>query len=297
MTELLRSAVSHQLTLNRAHALARAGELDEAARLLDSLEPTVAALDLRARIHAQQGQLAEADKCWARVLVLAPEDKDAQAGRATVARIVGGGRARPLVNAGRAAVAAAVVGVVVVGGVAWIAGSGQPEPAASSSSDSRLQAEVHRAEGLEQRLAAQDAERKAAADARSQQLDAIAAKLAMPGVRVERRADDVRVVFDDGLFRSNAELTPTAKPLLTEIGHRLAAMKVGTTVVGHAVAVTGGRTSGGSTVAYARAQAAAGHLAAGGPLTRFTLATAEQSEGPFPDAARNRTVTLVITPS
>jgi molecular chaperone DnaK len=41
-----------------------------------------------------------------------------------------------------------------------------------------------------------------------------------------------------------------------------------------------------------------GYLARGGDgsLTAFTLATADQAQGPFPDAARNRTVTLLVVP-
>jgi tetratricopeptide (TPR) repeat protein len=303
MTELLRSALSHQLTLNRAHAFARAGDLDQAAALLDSLDAagasTVVSLDLRARVYAQQGNYTEADKCWARVLLLEPANEDASAGRAAVARIAGGGRARPLVNAGRAAVlAAAVVGVAAVGGVVWVTSSGPAPVATASAEDARLQAEAQR-DDLQRRLEAADATHQAESAQRSRDLDALAAKFAMPGVKVERREADVRLVFESGVFVSDADVARSAKPLLTEVGRRLAEVRAAPTVVGHAVAVVGGRTSGGSTVAFARAQAAAGYLAAGGklPLTAFTLATADQAQGPFPDAARNRTVTLVLVPA
>jgi hypothetical protein len=68
------------------------------------------------------------------------------------------------------------------------------------------------------------------------------------------------------------------------------------TVVGHVVAVPGGRIRGGSWVALARAQVVAARLAAesGLPLTSFTLRSADQTDGPHPWAARNRTVTLLI---
>ncbi|SBW22741.1 hypothetical protein FDG2_3061 [Candidatus Protofrankia californiensis] len=137
-----------------------------------------------------------------------------------------------------------------------------------------------------------------AADRRARDLDAIAKGLALPGVSVERRAEDVRVVFETGLFPRNAEISRKGGSLLAEIGRRLAGMNVTTTVAGHAVAVPGGRTSGGAGVALDRARVAVGYLAAGGrlPLTAFTLVSADQAQGPFPDAPRNRTVTLVITP-
>jgi hypothetical protein len=64
-----------------------------------------------------------------------------------------------------------------------------------------------------------------------------------------------------------------------------------------AVAVPSGPATGGSVIALERAEVAAQHLAgaAGLPLTAFLLATADQARQPFPDDARNRTVTLVIT--
>ncbi|MFB7701694.1 hypothetical protein ACFC0H_07320, partial [Streptomyces niveus] len=106
-------ALHLQLAVSRAHSAARAGDLDLAARLLDELgeldgpgepgEPggvgratVVAALNLRAKVHAQRGELPEADACWSRVEALAPDDPDAAAGRRRLAEIGAGRRhARP----------------------------------------------------------------------------------------------------------------------------------------------------------------------------------------------------------
>ncbi|GAA0252864.1 hypothetical protein GCM10009539_42560 [Cryptosporangium japonicum] len=120
----------------------------------------------------------------------------------------------------------------------------------------------------------------------------------LDGVRVERRPTEVRLVFTSGLFRSSTELTATARPVLAEVGRRLAPLAVVTTVVGHTVAVPGGRTSGGSVVGYGRAEVATRELAAasGWSLAEFVLESAEQSDGPFPDARRNRTVTIRLRP-
>ncbi|MEV4317765.1 hypothetical protein [Actinocrispum sp. NPDC049592] len=301
MTEL-RSALHDQLTLSRAHAAAYAGDLDLAMSLLGSIPPTVASLDLKARVHAQRGEFSTADSCWIQVLSMESSDPDAKAGREAIARIIAGGRARPLVNAAQAAVvAAAVVATAVVGGVVWLSSSDRapaaaaPIPPQAHQDSNPLQAQV---DELRQRLSAVDSERTAAAARHQQALDTLAARFAgIPGVRVERRADDVRLVFEAGVFWTEAEITTAARPLLTEIGARLADAHASVTIVGHAVAVAGGRTSGGSTVALARAQVAAGYLATGGklPLTAFKLATADQSEGPFPDAPRNRTVTILLS--
>ncbi|MCU1685288.1 MAG: hypothetical protein JWQ81_6027 [Amycolatopsis sp.] len=304
MTEPLRSALKHRLTLGRAHAAAYDGDLAQAARLLDALdaagEPTVEALDLRARVHAQLGELTEADRCWERVLTLTPDNSAAAAGRETIAQIaVSRRRARPVVNAGRVTVlAAALAGVVVVGGVVWLSSSGtdrQPVPVAGSA---QVNAQTQRADALQRRLDGLAADNASAAGRQTDRLDAIVKALAMPGVYVTRRTGDAEVVFDDGVFVRDTDVGRASGPLLTELGHRLAGLNVTTTVVGHAVAAAGGRTSGGSTVALARAQVAAGYLARGGDgsLTAFTLATADQAQGPFPDAARNRTVTLLVVP-
>jgi hypothetical protein len=297
------AALGVQLAVNRARSAARVGDLGEAARLLDELDTTsrsVVVLDLRARVHAQRGELTEADRCWARVQAMAPDDADAAYGRRTIERIIAGRRlARPIVTTTRVAVAAAgAVLVVLVGGAVWLGSAEHSETAAPMVDSARLQAEIQRVQALQDRLAALDADRAAAADRLARNLDAIAKRMEMPGVLVRPSTDHIQLIFETGLFRSGAAITREGAAQLTELGSRLAGMHVRTTVVGHAVAVPGGRTSGGSTVALARAQVAAERLASGGklPLTAFNLASAEQADGPFPDAPRNRTVTLVIIP-
>jgi hypothetical protein len=309
MSDQVRAALTAQLTVCRAQSAARAGDLDRAAQLLDGLDAasvTTATLDLRARLHAQRNELTEADRCWAEVQALAPDDPDAAAGRRAVQEIITGRRrARPLVQARRVAVALAALGVVSAGGLAWTAIGTDDRPADAVDLAEQMRAEADRADTLEERVttmeaqrAAQDAERAAAQTRLANSIAAVAEGLRLPGVLLEARATDVRVVFQQGLFSRGTEITQDGVTLLTELGRRLATMDVHTTVVGHAVAVPGGRTNGGSMVALGRAQLSAGYLAAGGslPLTEITLASADQTQGPFPDPARNRTVTLVITP-
>lgn len=287
------SAVQVELAVYRARTAARAGNLAEAARLLADLDEP-AALDLRARVHAQRGELAEADRCWARVQELTPADEVAAHGRRLIEKIQSGHRRpRPLVTTGRAT-AVVLVGAVLAG--TWLT-SNQDVPPPAANEQPRLHQEI---EDLRDRLAALDEERATAATRRTRTLDAIAAALTMPGLRAERRADDVRLVFDAALFGPNGvTVNRPGAALLTELGRKLAGIDIRTTVVGHAVAVPGSTPSGGAPIALDRAQAAAEHLARGGnlPLTAFTLVSADQAEGPHPDVARNRTVTLLITPS
>jgi len=239
-------------------------------------------------VHAQRGEFAEADRCWARVQEADAGNADAAAGRRTVGKILAGRRlARPLVTAGRVTIVACVL---LAGGAGWLAVR-LPAPAVAQQQDSR-------ADALQRRLDAADAARTAAADRRMKDLNAITSRLTMPGVVAQRRADDVQVLFDTGLFPADVEISGPGAALLTEIGHRLAGLDAQTTIVGHAVAVPGGPASGGSVIAFERAEVAAQHLssAAGLPLTAFLLSTGDQTQQPFPDAPRNRTVTLMISP-
>ncbi|MCI3225669.1 hypothetical protein [Streptomyces sp. NP-1717] len=325
--------LSLQLTVNRAHSAARAGDLDLAARLLAGLDgrdgpdadhaTVLAALNLRAKVHAQRGELTEADACWSRVEALAPGDPDAAAGRRTLAKIAAGRRhARPVVHTGRVAVvAAALAGAALIGGGGWLLANGGDGDRQSSDSvaeadtgSERLREESRRADALKERLAAIEAGDTAAAARRDSTLDAVAKRLAMPGVEIRRHADDVQLVFSTGVFPYDSVIGAQGASALTEIGRRLADLESGTgtgaeagagvetTVVGHSVAVPGGAPSGGSVVALNRARVAAQYLAQDSDLrlTDFRLVSADQRRGPFPateaNAPRNRTVTLLITP-
>ncbi|MFC4009976.1 hypothetical protein ACFOY2_22295 [Nonomuraea purpurea] len=304
MSEALRV----HLTVSRARSAARAGDLDRAAQLLDELDGSgkdaADVLDLRARLHAQRGELQEADRCWAAVQALAPQDAAAAAGRRTIKRITAGRRrSRPLIHPGLLGAATAAVMVAALVGWAVVVPQAEPgpPPAAAARAD-RRQAEN---DALNQRLASLEADRTAAAERqeaaaarRNREVAAIARRLAMPGVSVERRSGSVRVLFKAGLFPHSAEISGRGAGLLRKLGRRIAGLDVTTTVVGHVVAVPGGRTDGGSVVALGRALVAARYLAEGGELalTSFSLLSANQSDGPFPDPRRNRTVTLLVAP-
>lgn len=309
MSEPLREAIGLRLTVSRARSAARAGALDEALRLLDALGAAAAAdvtvLDLRARVHAQRGEFAEADRCWAAVQDTVPDDPAAAEGRRAVARIVASRPGRPAVRTGRVAVVAAATAVAVLaGGAAWLGSGGAdaPRPAAVGGPGAAGTGDqARRADALERRLKALEtaatAAAKAAAD-KAHDLDTVTRALAMPGLRVTRRSDEVRVLFETGVFLHDTVVSSRAATLLATVGERLARLDVPvtTTVVGHTVVVPGGLPGGGSPMALARARVAVDHLAAGGglPLTSFTLASGDQRRRLFPDDPRNRTVSLHI---
>lgn len=297
----LAAALDVELALARARSLAYHGDVDAAANLLRHLDeagtsgPQV--WDLLARIHAQRGELAEADGYWRRVQDAAPGDPGAAAGRraiADAAHRTAAARHPVLV----AVVLAAVVGGSVAGGSA-VTGTGDaavdtatPPPAVAAGSP------AEEADTWERRLAREKAAHDRTEARRARALEALARALRRPGVRVERRAYDVRLVFDNGLFHHGDQLTAEGRALLVDVGEALADLEVSTTVVGHAVAVPGGVTQGGSVVAMARAVVAAGVLAkAGGvPLTSFALRSADQRHPISRDPTVNRTVSLLVAP-
>jgi type VI secretion system protein ImpK len=294
------------VAISRAAAAARRGELDVAAELLADLT-TPAALDLLARVHAQRERWEDADRCWARLQEDSPANLGAAEGRKAIAAIVAGNRrSRPLLGPGRVAVLTGVfVAALVAAGTVWWWPDRDVRPAVaapttqptSTGQSTRLEEETRRADELERRLAKLEADRKAAAARLNARLDEIARTVMMPGVTVHRQNASVRVLFTRGLFIRDDDLTTSGSALLTELGPRLTGTKV--TVVGHSVAQPGSPTHGGTRTALTRARVASQHLAAAGnlPLTTFTLTPADQSRGPFPDAPRNRTVTLLLTPA
>lgn len=296
------TALRTGLAVSRAAAIARRGDLDAAAVLLTDLpDDDPAVLDLLARIRAQQGRWPEADQHWARVLELDPANATAARGRAVIAAILAGKRRqRPIGQAVVLATAGTTLAVLLAAGVVVLPGEPTPRahPASAPPADPAL-AERRRAEDLRRQLDRIEADQTAATRRRTAQLDAISKALAMPGVIVKRRPEAVEIYFRDGLFSSELRLTSTGADLLTDVGRQLAKLDASITVVGHSVAVPGGRTSGGSGTALDRAHIAARRLADAAhlPLTAFTIRTADQREGPFEQAARNRTASLILTPT
>jgi tetratricopeptide (TPR) repeat protein len=89
-----------QAVCSRAAAMARGRHYDVALELLRSLPPDsdssgAAALDLQARIVAQRGQFADAERLWSQVKQLNPEHEGARLGLARLARL-NVNRSRPL---------------------------------------------------------------------------------------------------------------------------------------------------------------------------------------------------------
>ncbi|KOG17097.1 hypothetical protein [Streptomyces viridochromogenes] len=296
-----------ELVVARAAAAARSGDLDAALRELDRYDDDPAVTrhrdvtDLRARVHAQRGELAEAERCWRQLLDEHPRDESAAAGLARVRRFrrrgpaAALGRARHRLRPAVAVVLCAGAVTAATWGLATRLPSGTGEPRSDSAAVARAAEQDVRQELTEEReRAAAEAE-----DRRTKALDALAQEVRTPGTRVERHEDSVEVVFDQGLFSEAAELTETGAARLALLGERLAGrQQLRVEVLGHIAQVPDAPASGGSVTSLWRAMAAARALsdASGRPLTGFSVASAEQRDAPHDTDAANRTVTVLLTP-
>lgn len=293
-----------ELAVLEATALARAGDHAAAIGVLTDVDAYgPAALDLLARSHAQTGGLDEADVCWARVQATEPDHAGAAAGRATIEAIRSGRRRRPRPSLRPVRVAAVGVVVVaaVVAGVALAPGQPavRPPDAAAVRAERQAQEATRRSDALQRQVAAAAAGQRAAADRRVAALTAIAARLAQPGVAVRIADGAVTVSFPDRVFSTADRLTSAGRRGLRLLAARLSGMDGSIVVTGWSVPVRGGQANGGTVVALDRAVVAAAVLAdaSGLPLTRFDVVSGDQGAPPFPDAARNRTVTVTIAPT
>ncbi|MFF4472311.1 hypothetical protein ACFYZ3_22435 [Streptomyces sp. NPDC001599] len=310
----LHGALGEELLLVQAQSAARSGDLAAARRLLEDVTGSSAApprdvLDLLARVHAQCGEFEEADRCWERVQAADPQDRDAAAGRALVARIRSGrSPARPRVGKGARLGAVALVAACAASfaGVALADAFDSPSASDSTSAEQRADratARADRATRRAEKLAARVAELEDGAGQRRGELAAQVAgldrALSFPGVRVERHTGSVRVVFQEALFVGGEQLTPEGAAALAELGRRLAGQDATVKVVGHVAAVPGADVSGGSPLALWRAMVAVRTLSdhSGRPLSSFTTAGGDARHAPHRDIDLNRTVTLTVAPT
>ncbi|WP_369374382.1 OmpA family protein [Promicromonospora sp. Populi] len=301
---------SVQAALADAALQARAGRYDDARRLLDSIggqhSDDVAVLDLLARVHAQRGDLARADACWARVEHLDPEHAGARDGRRRIRAMWGGRR-----TGGGLVLGAAAAALLLAGGGA-VAGWGFANRSAEQQADPAVAQELAQlrhdlnqirtatpppppppssSEGTTSRETALREVRDALGDQRwTTTLD----------------ARSVLVTFRDPVFQAGgAETSRSGADALTGLAGLLGDLTdVEVTVIGHTsntAPVPGSRYLDNAEVSLARALAAAQVISAdsGIPLSAVDVAGAGAVDPPYPNTsdanrARNQTVTVAI---
>lgn len=291
-TEPVRSAVIDgvvSLALAHAAVLARSGRLKAAAAALEGVAslspPDVRALDLLAKVRAQQGQLDAAERLWTRASGL----REAGAFDAALNRVKLLRRRPKWFGAARVAAVACTLVVLLVVGARLIRGGAVPQAPALSGHVSRPVS-----------APAPLAEVKPATK------DVVTLDLEAPGVTAVRREGGAVVTFAEGLFSEGTTLTTGGTKALKELGTRLGRVHGDATVVVTGctddVPVAPGRGyQDNAALGLARAAVVAERLRAssGWPAQRFFLGTTGGADGPYPnDSAtsrmRNRTATIRV---
>jgi type VI secretion system protein ImpK len=300
--------------LRSAARFAALGDHAAAVKLLDTAttgEPVVAELDLRARIHAQQGRYAEAIETWQRALEIDPDNASASAGiaRADAIRKHGERSRRVRLPLWIGAAAASPVLALALAFAAGRYGFGYAGVAELRAAQAELASEVASLRGLLE--VATDGTVSRDGSMRNGGLATGAAiagltRASIAGVRIAAEGGAVRIDFDDGLFPSGGtHLNVRAANRLTAVATLLARVSgdVRITVTGSADArpvVDGARYRDNEALALARAAAAAEFMRENGPLPIGALAVA----GSTPDATvrdplampASRTVVIRVEP-
>ena len=267
-------ALLRQAALARAATLARAGRYADAELALGSTEGE-AALDLLARIRAQQGRLAEAQALW---LEAARRDPGNAGYRAALGRLAAAGRWSPLRFWLRWLVAVALL--LLVGWVfsTWM--NGQFRRAAALADHAQDETPAPRAS------------------------EPLKLNLAIAGIAESVEGRETLLRFDQGLFGDRAALTPEAGKLLTDLGRRLGPLssRIAVRVIGYCDDRPLSRTRryhDNRALALARADAVVRHLTATTALPASTFNLQAGVGTPFPNdtpanRVRNRTVEIRV---
>lgn len=288
---------------------ARAGRYDDARRLLDAVggqdSDDVEVLDLLARVHAQRGDLVQADACWARVEQLDPEHTGAREGRRRIRTVWSGKRTGGGLVLGVAAACLLLAG----GGVAtgWALGS---RPADQQADPAVAQELTQLRHDLSQLRTAtpppSDGTTPEGTTSREAALREVRDALRDPRWTTTLGARSVLVTFRDPVFEAGgAETSRSGADVLTRLAGPLGDLKdVEVTVIGHTsdtAPVPGSRYLDNAEVSLARALAAAQVISSGSeiPLSAIDVAGAGDVDPPFPNTdeanrARNQTVTVAI---
>jgi len=274
-------ATVRQLVLARAAALAREGHYRAAEELLSASATegeNAAALDLRARICAQQGRYSDATDFWLRAAQLDPANREYAAALRLLARSEGRSSwlygVSKLLLGGVLLLAAALIGIAVAGERG--ASTGKP-PESGGEPVSALAAPTPPAISLE---------------------DA--------AIEVNRDGKELVVTFREGLFSKGARLTREGRAALASVARQLEpnGSQVLVRVVGYAddTSPPAGYLYGDNTgLGFERARVAAEGLRAAGKLPKESIVLESQGEGAPPYSnvtqegrARNRTVVLRV---
>lgn len=286
-----------RLHLASATALAWGGDLGGAeaqVRRVADLAASPPALDLLARIRAQQGRLAEAEALWTTASQLEPDN-------ATYRTALGRARAwqRLPVRPDRLRLFAAIAASGLLAYVGW--GLSRPRDNALSIQQASRPAKA--AGASVEPTVLRPSPPSPAATAGGQ-----LAPFQVSGTVARADGEAMELSFEDGLFGSGSALTPAAEKMLDDLAARLSKEPTGlvVSVTGHTDDVpvpTGSPFADNVSLGLARAVSVADRLrrSSGLPPSAFVLRSAGSVQPPFPNDSpqgrrRNRTVVVRISP-
>jgi hypothetical protein len=292
-------AVVSQIKLLRATERAQDGDLDAALILLSQIQPTLAALDLRAQIELRRGNLTNARACWNEILGKAPDYSSAKKGLRTLelAALRGSAwrRYAPATCAGLIALAALIAllpSAVKKAPVTNVVAQSIPQP---SGADERVAS-----------VPAPQPNERADTAAREEPVAALPDIELPAGVTMRRDGRAQSYVFDDALFSEGVRFSAGARDRLTALGRALEphldAIRI--ELVGHVDSdpePAERRFHDNTELALSRATAAFGRLVRTThiPAERLALRALGEHPGPFADVshdARNRSVEIRVEP-
>jgi flagellar motor protein MotB len=206
-----------QMVLARATELARAGRYGEAEKVLSAdgaeTEYAPAALDLLARMRAQQGYLADAEKLWTRAAQLDPSNIAYLSALRRAAALQQSSSRRWVV------VVIPLVVCVVVGALAWMWwASWRPAKPLLSTVAPPASAQVSSPPG---RPAPSPQPTTATQSSEQAAVPPVEKSINVAGVTLTEDSGVLLVSFDDGLFERGLKLKPDARQRLTELGRQL----------------------------------------------------------------------------
>jgi flagellar motor protein MotB len=291
-------AVVSQIKLLRATERAQDGDLDAALVLLSQIQPTLAALDLRARIELQRGNLENARALWNEVLEKSPGYSNAKKGLRALEYTASRGRTwrRYALVGGAGLIALAALTAM------WPSFL-KKTPDTSVAAQNMLQPTAA-SEPVASVPAAQPERAESAAV--EQPLAALPDVVLPAGVTMRREGRGQSYVFDDALFSEGTRFSAGARDRLTSLGRALEPHLDTITIelVGHVDSnpeMAEPRFHNNTELALSRATAVLGRLVRTTqiPASRFALRAIGEQPGPFTDVsqdARNRTVELRVEP-
>lgn len=278
-------AILLQVSLARATDLARAGRYSEAEALLFGItkhgKPAPAALDLLARINAQQDKLQEAERLWTQAGELDPGNEAYRAGLQCIARMsrhpVRIAFTLPLA-VGLIALLGIVAAGIAVGMYGWNVAPLERNTGTPEGATSRLSTEQPPTLNLD-----------------------------VDGVTLKTAGNELIVTFDEGLFAHGGHLRPGANKMLRTLGRQLYPHvdRIALRVIGHTDDIPVSTESvyrDNGALGLARAATVVEYLRTGGdlPSNLFLIGSHGELQGPYPNdrldnRRRNRTVVLWIS--